>query len=510
MSIAVHTPSARHTEQSGPLRSKQLSGNHPGLISSVPGDFSEREADRLAHSAMDRPALHPGNGPLQAGPAPSNEESPLADLFSRSGRPLPPEVREDFEARFRHDFSRVRIHPEGLAGRAAGRLGARAFTVGEDVAMAPGQYAPHTPDGRRLLAHELAHVVQGRRDIAAPLIRPRLFVTGGAADIRSFLNLLETDGGFALVRDPKTGQVTGKPLKTPPPSPALADVLRTIMNDPNRDAEISLGGSKAAVSFGAYPTSLPDNPPQGREGLEQNVDIGQILALEKGIPGYGAAILAHEMFENYQFHDPDTLKSLHDRPDRQPSTMDAAFPQAHKAALEKEGAIGEDFGLKGRRKNTYHVFVGKKPRRIRRSIEDHVQYFITFDSPFDRPGPAVSNVRKVGRVHVSTYTLDHYQGRTGDVPEGAKKILDQVASDMLKDLTISAAVEGRMSVFDSRRGDPRDPEIMAFQVSDYLSEKLKDINPDTSADNWQRFRSEGRFVSIDSSSIVITLDRPDM
>jgi hypothetical protein len=76
------------------------------------------------------------------------------------GRPLPTAERAFFEPRFDADFSAVRIHDDNSAGRAARALGARAFTLGRDIAFAPGERSPGTPGGDRLMAHELAHVLQ--------------------------------------------------------------------------------------------------------------------------------------------------------------------------------------------------------------------------------------------------------------------------------------------------------------------------------------------------------------
>ena len=67
------------------------------------------------------------------------------------------------EARFGHGFGNVRIHVDGAAQDAAQSLAARAFTVGDHLAFAPGQYQPGTASGRRLLAHELAHTLQQGR-----------------------------------------------------------------------------------------------------------------------------------------------------------------------------------------------------------------------------------------------------------------------------------------------------------------------------------------------------------
>jgi len=82
-------------------------------------------------------------------------------LAGRSqSRPLDPAVRLEFEPRFGHDFSRVRVHTDAHAAESAGRLAALAYTVGTDIFFAAGRYAPATAGGQRLLAHELAHVIQ--------------------------------------------------------------------------------------------------------------------------------------------------------------------------------------------------------------------------------------------------------------------------------------------------------------------------------------------------------------
>ena len=82
------------------------------------------------------------------------------DSFKGGGQPLPPTLRAYFEPRFGHDLSEVRIHAGAQAAEAAQSIDAQAFTVGQDVAFAAGQYSPETDEGKRLLAHELTHVIQ--------------------------------------------------------------------------------------------------------------------------------------------------------------------------------------------------------------------------------------------------------------------------------------------------------------------------------------------------------------
>lgn len=75
-----------------------------------------------------------------------------------SGQPLPGDVQTKMERSFSSSFADVRIH-EGMQAKA---IGALAYTQGDQIHFAPGQYNPHTPSGQALLGHELTHVVQQR------------------------------------------------------------------------------------------------------------------------------------------------------------------------------------------------------------------------------------------------------------------------------------------------------------------------------------------------------------
>jgi hypothetical protein len=89
-------------------------------------------------------------------------ESNIYTLRS-AGKPLPESSLSLFESRFGKDFSHVRVHTDTRASESARALNARAFTVGQDVIFGSGQYSPGTGEGRKLLAHELTHVVQQRQ-----------------------------------------------------------------------------------------------------------------------------------------------------------------------------------------------------------------------------------------------------------------------------------------------------------------------------------------------------------
>jgi len=82
------------------------------------------------------------------------------EVLRSPGQPLDAATRAFFEPRFGQDFSQVRVHTDAPAAESASAVNAPAYTVGEHVAFAANQLAFGTSEGRRLLAHELTHVVQ--------------------------------------------------------------------------------------------------------------------------------------------------------------------------------------------------------------------------------------------------------------------------------------------------------------------------------------------------------------
>jgi hypothetical protein len=82
------------------------------------------------------------------------------ELAASQGQPLTTDLRAEFANRLGVDFADVRVHDDRHSADAAEALDAKAFTVGRDVFFGPGRYAPSTSEGRRLLAHELTHVIQ--------------------------------------------------------------------------------------------------------------------------------------------------------------------------------------------------------------------------------------------------------------------------------------------------------------------------------------------------------------
>jgi hypothetical protein len=105
----------------------------------------------------------------------SNTPASVHEVLRSPGQPLDAATRAYFEPRFGHDFSSVRVHADEKAAQSAHSIHAHAYTAGHDIVFGEGKFAP-APEGRRLLAHELTHVVQqggaARTVQRAPIVAP--------------------------------------------------------------------------------------------------------------------------------------------------------------------------------------------------------------------------------------------------------------------------------------------------------------------------------------------------
>lgn len=177
----------------------------PKLVVGAPDDVYEQEADRVAEQVMRMPEpavqreseleeeeelLQPkalsdqGSPAVQRQALPEEEEELIQPKAAESvsevppsltedlarikggGQPLDPQSRAYFEPRFGVDFGAVRIHADASAAAAAQALRAQAFTLGRHIVFGEGRYGPDSAPGKRLLAHELTHVLQ-----QAPLVK---------------------------------------------------------------------------------------------------------------------------------------------------------------------------------------------------------------------------------------------------------------------------------------------------------------------------------------------------
>ncbi len=131
------------------------------LAINQPGDSYEQEADRVADQVVIA-SSHPAQVQQQATPQSASSPMPTSvhETLSSPGEPLTTGPRSQMERQFGHDFSRIRIHADSRASASTYAVNALAYTVGEDVVFRSGKYTPETTTGKRLLAHELTHVLQ--------------------------------------------------------------------------------------------------------------------------------------------------------------------------------------------------------------------------------------------------------------------------------------------------------------------------------------------------------------
>jgi Domain of unknown function (DUF4157) len=184
--IPLHPPyRANRLPTASPLAEPPLpSVIQPKLAIGRVDDPLEHEADRVADQVMRMPAraltIAPVSRQLSRRCASCEEEAKMLqpkpagptkaaareapsivyEALRSPGQPLSAPTRAFFEPRFGHDFSNVRVHADAIAANSARAMNALAYTVGRNIVFAPGQYVPGAADGGRLLAHELAHVVQ--------------------------------------------------------------------------------------------------------------------------------------------------------------------------------------------------------------------------------------------------------------------------------------------------------------------------------------------------------------
>lgn len=163
----------------GALQCKFARGGTPSLE----GECAECRDKRLhrRHAVPSRPPAAP---PI------------VHDVLDSPGEPLDAATRSFMEPRFGHDLGRVRVHADERAAESARAVNALAYTVGRNVVFGAGQYTPQSAAGRRLLAHELTHVVQQDPVPAQEEGQPIVVQDQGAseAEARGASGAVETSG----------------------------------------------------------------------------------------------------------------------------------------------------------------------------------------------------------------------------------------------------------------------------------------------------------------------------
>jgi hypothetical protein len=191
LSHVVDGHSARHGDagvslaDSGRPPVGGVGGVQAALQVTPPGDRTEAQARRFASTGGWGSPVSPGG----ALPVPGASLPAVQAAIRGPGIPLDGQARRELEPALGADLGAVRVHTNVGAADSARALGAKAYTVGTNIVFAPGRYQPATGDGRRLLAHEIAHVRQqaasGTAVLAADVEAADVFwgVVGGAVGV---------------------------------------------------------------------------------------------------------------------------------------------------------------------------------------------------------------------------------------------------------------------------------------------------------------------------------------
>lgn len=253
--------------------------DHSRLTQTSPASLAslEREADRFATDAL-AASQTPAAQPLRS----------VADRHEPGGQELEAEQRSLLGQRLGHDFANVRVHTDNRAAAMAEGVHARAFTVGSDIFFGANEYRPQVPDGRALLAHELAHVTQQARPGTGTLFQRKLRFTGAATVTARALAIL--NGGLigSTVSIDSSGNVTLASGGTQGPPTAEQQALRTrletIIND-SKTVSIAVGSGTTTL-VGSYAGNA--------------IDVADIEAFGNGPGATAAGALIHEVEEQYR------------------------------------------------------------------------------------------------------------------------------------------------------------------------------------------------------------------
>lgn len=221
MNARINT--ARQTQKNSDVTSAAGSLLQRKLTIGASNDPLEQEADRVADQVMAAttdPATNSAPRRIQRFTGHSSGENSAApasvdSVLASGGSPLEPALQQDMSQHFGHDFSRVRVHADAAAEQSARDVNAHAYTVGHDIAFGAGQFAPGTHEGRRLIAHELTHVVQQAAEPRIGTVEDARGRESGRAALRighGSASSIATGISRSLQRQPEGERAEDKPL----------------------------------------------------------------------------------------------------------------------------------------------------------------------------------------------------------------------------------------------------------------------------------------------------------
>ena len=291
---------------------------------------------------------------------------PSGAAFHERGLLLDTATRSHMERAFGRDFSHVRVHTDTPAAASARALRARAYTLGADIAFAPGRYAPSTPAGRSLIAHELAHVVQQqqpgptasgaeeRADAAA-----QRAAVGARVDPSSLGR-----APVAIMRQAETpGRSASFGLGRPESPPGLELALSTVSGFEHGKATVPTSATAALDQVATQLLGLMVELPAGRVTLTGHTDLtgeekrNDSLGRERALSVWGALVKRGVPGQSMDVHSAGMAAPIVNTPERE--------PRNRRVEIRFEGRLLPEaksrFGLGGLGRSGGHVDLTPRP-----------------------------------------------------------------------------------------------------------------------------------------------------
>lgn len=276
-------------EEEEPVRAK-LQATEPPVIQRQEAAAEEEE------EALQTKTVSGGTANVMSGMG-----SHISDIGG-DGQPLPGSVRAFFEPRFGFDFSQVRVHTGADASMSARAVNAQAYTLGRDIVFGSRRYAPETTAGKRLLAHELIHVVQqsGHRselgiqrkvgfefemNYTAESVKPPV----AGSPVRVFGDVRSKQDNFKIEMDGSRMEVTTDPFEETPQGRAALEQTMDAVVTVAKSLEAECGKKKPKPARGnpcwfEPPSSFGSTPAKSMYPLGSKSNRYRRSCTVKGVP----------------------------------------------------------------------------------------------------------------------------------------------------------------------------------------------------------------------------------
>jgi hypothetical protein len=202
--LAINQPNDPYEQQADAMaeRVMRMPENDQPFFSakSVPVSTLQRKCEACEEEEMLQRKESPGQS-NEAG----NEVSSYVDSLSSKGSPLSAASKQFFEPKFRYDFSNVRVHNDSMAAKSAQSINALAYTSGNNIVFNQNQFMPESENGKKLLAHELTHVMQQNSNIVHRDSIQRITVSSASPHVDGTCGKFERRFTFRLDNPAPTG-----------------------------------------------------------------------------------------------------------------------------------------------------------------------------------------------------------------------------------------------------------------------------------------------------------------